>query len=161
MTAVTATIHSVDTSLEGKYLTFILNNEEYGLEILRVREIIGLMDITPVPQVPTYIKGIINLRGKIIPVVDLRLKFGMPEAEYTKETCTIVVDIDNRLMGIIVDTVSEVLDISGEDIEPTPTLGSGIKTDFILGMGKIKGKVKILLDINKVLTVEELATLPV
>ena len=161
MTAITETIHSVDTSLEGKYLTFILNNEEYGLEILRVREIIGLMDITPVPQVPSFMKGIINLRGKIIPVVDLRLKFGMPEAEYTKETCTIVVDIDNRLMGIIVDTVSEVLDINGGDIEPTPTLGSGIKTDFMLGMGKIKGKVKILLDINKVLTIEELATLPV
>lgn len=144
------------SALKGKYLTFVLNHEEYGLEILRVREIIGLMDITPVPQMPHFIKGIINLRGKVIPVVDLRLKFGMPEAEYTKETCTIVVDIENRLMGIVVDTVSEVLDITAKDIEPTPSLGSTIKTDFILGMGKVKGKVKILLDIDKVLTLDEL-----
>ncbi|MEK6560390.1 MAG: chemotaxis protein CheW [Nitrospirota bacterium] len=149
--------NSETKSLEGKYLTFILNNEEYGLEILKVREIIGVMDITPVPQTPPFIKGIINLRGKVIPVVDLRLKFVMPEIEYTKETCIIVVDISNRLMGIIVDTVSEVLDIAAKDIEPTPSLGSDIKTDFILGMGKIKGKVKILLDIDRVLTLNELA----
>ena len=149
--------NSETKSLEGKYLTFILNNEEYGLEILKVREIIGVMDITPVPQTPPFIKGIINLRGKVIPVVDLRLKFVMPEIEYTKETCIIVVDISNRLMGIIVDTVSEVLDIAAKDIEPTPSLGSDIKTDFILGMGKIKGKVKILLDIDRVLTLDELA----
>ena len=149
--------NSETNSLEGKYLTFILNNEEYGLEILKVREIIGVMDITPVPQTPSFIKGIINLRGKVIPVVDLRLKFVMPEIEYTKETCIIVVDISNRLMGIIVDTVSEVLDIAAKDIEPTPSLGSDIKTDFILGMGKIKGKVKILLDIDRVLTLDELA----
>ena len=149
--------NSETNSLEGKYLTFILNNEEYGLEILKVREIIGVMDITPVPQTPPFIKGIINLRGKVIPVVDLRLKFVMPEIEYTKETCIIVVDISNRLMGIIVDTVSEVLDIAAKDIEPTPSLGSDIKTDFILGMGKIKGKVKILLDIERVLTLDELA----
>ena len=144
-------------SLEGKYLTFVLNKEEYGLEILKVREIIGVMDITPVPQTPPFVKGIINLRGKVIPVVDLRLKFTMPEIEYTKETCIIVVDLVSRLMGIIVDTVSEVLDITAKDIEPTPSLGSDIKTDFILGMGKIKGKVKILLDINRVLTFDELA----
>jgi len=144
-------------SLEGKYLTFVLNNEEYGLEILKVREIIGVMDITHVPQTPPYIKGIINLRGKVIPVVDLRLQFTMPEIEYTKETCIIVVDIGNRLMGIIVDTVSEVLDITAKDIEPTPSLGNDIKTNFILGMGKIKGEVKILLDINRVLTFDELA----
>lgn len=149
--------HSDTSTLEGKYLTFVLNHEEYGLEILKVREIIGLMEITPVPQTPAFIKGIINLRGKVIPVVDLRLKFGMPEAEYTKETCIIVVNIDNRLMGIIVDTVSEVLDINAKDIEPAPSLGSSIKTDFILGMGKIKGKVKILLGIEKVLALEELA----
>ncbi|HAS17171.1 MAG: chemotaxis protein CheW [Nitrospirae bacterium RIFCSPLOW2_12_42_9] len=160
MTTAVETINNLDTSaLEGKYLTFILNREEYGLEILKVREIIGLMDITPVPQTPAFMKGIINLRGKVIPVVDQRLKFGMPAAEYTKETCIIVVNIDNRLMGIIVDTVSEVLDIAAKDIEPAPSLGNKIKTDFILGMGKIKGKVKILLDIDKVLTLEELAML--
>src|SRR3972149_3081059 len=91
-------------SLEAKYLTFVLNKEEYGLEILKVREIIGVMDITPVPQTPPFVKGIINLRGKVIPVVDLRLKFTMPEIEYTKETCIIVVDIGSRLMGINDDT---------------------------------------------------------
>ena len=154
----TESVNSLDTnSLEGKYLTFVLNNEEYGLEILKVREIIGLMDITPVPQTPSFMKGIINLRGKVIPVIDQRLKFGIPETEYTKETCIIVVNIENRLMGIIVDTVSEVLDIMAKDIEPPPSLGSSVKTDFMLGMGKIKGKVKILLNIDKVLSLEELA----
>ncbi|MBI5756145.1 MAG: purine-binding chemotaxis protein CheW [Nitrospirae bacterium] len=154
----TESVNNLDTnSLEGKYLTFVLNNEEYGLEILKVREIIGLMDITPVPQTPSCVKGIINLRGKVIPVIDQRLKFGIPETEYTKETCIIVVNIENRLMGIIVDTVSEVLDIMAKDIEPPPSLGSGVKTDFMLGMGKIKGKVKILLDIDKVLSLEQLA----
>jgi len=154
----TESVNNLDTnSLEGKYLTFVLNNEEYGLEILKVREIIGLMDITPVPQTPSFMKGIINLRGKVIPVIDQRLKFGIPETEYTKETCIIVVNIENRLMGIIVDTVSEVLDIMAKDIEPPPSLGSSVKTDFMLGMGKIKGKVKILLNIDKVLSLEELA----
>ena len=140
---------------ESKYLTFVLAKEEYGLEILKVREIISVMDITSVPQTPDFIKGVINLRGKVIPVVDLRLKFGIPEAEYTKETCTIVMDVQGLLMGIVVDTVSEVLDIMKDDIEPPPTFGSRIKTDFILGMGKIKGKVKILLDIDKILSSEE------
>ena len=143
--------------VEGKYLTFFLCDEEYGLEILKVREIICVMDITVVPQTPNFIKGVINLRGKVIPVVDLRLKFEMPEAEYTKETCIIVVDVNGLLMGIVVDTVSEVLDIAEADIEPSPAFGSTIKTDFILGMGKVKGNVKILLCIDKILSAEELA----
>ncbi len=142
--------------VEGKYLTFILCDEEYGLEILKVREIICIMDITAVPQTPNFIKGVINLRGKVIPVVDLRLKFGMPETEYTKETCIIVVDVQGLLMGIVVDTVSEVMDIAKADIEPSPAFGSTIKTDFILGMGKVKGNVKILLSIDKILSAEEL-----
>lgn len=142
---------------EGKYLTFVLRGEEYGLEILKVREIIGVLDITPVPQTPTFVKGVINLRGKVIPVVDLRLKFGMPPAEYTKETCVIVVDVNGMLMGTVVDTVSEVIDIAESDIEPAPSFGVKINTGFILGMGKIKGKVKILLDIDRVLSTEELA----
>ena len=143
--------------VEGKFLTFILSNEEYGLEILKVREIIGVMDITSVPQTPDFIKGVINLRGKVIPVIDLRLKFGMPETDYTKETCIIVVDVQGMLMGTVVDTVSEVLDIAKNDIESSPTFGGKVKTDFILGMGKVKGKVKILLDIDKILSQEELA----
>jgi len=147
---------SPESSHDGKYLTFVLGEEEYGLEILKVREIIGLMEITTVPQTPKFIKGVINLRGKVIPVIDLRLKFGMPEAEPTEETCIIVVDINNTLMGILVDTVSEVLDIAIGEIEPPPAFSDDIATEFILGMGKIKGNVKILLDINKVLSPEEL-----
>lgn len=142
---------------EGKYLTFVLLEEEYGLEILKVREIIGLLDVTPVPQTPEFVKGVINLRGKVIPVVDLRLKFGMPEAEYTKETCIIVVDVDSLLMGIIVDTVSEVMEIKEDEIEPPPSFGQKVDVKFILGMAKIKGKVKILLQIEKVLSSEEMS----
>ncbi len=146
----------VRTDLDGKYLTFVLGSEEYGLEILKVREIIGVMEITTVPQTPVFIKGVINLRGKVIPVIDLRLKFGMPEAEPTEETCIIVVDIMGSLMGILVDTVSEVLDINANQIEPAPAFGGSIDTNFILGMGKVKDRVEILLDINKVLSTEEL-----
>ncbi|MBI3793789.1 MAG: purine-binding chemotaxis protein CheW [Nitrospinae bacterium] len=141
---------------EGKYLTFVLGHEEYGLEILKVREIISVMEITEVPQVPPFIKGVINLRGKVIPIIDLRLKFGMSAIEYTRETCIIVVNVRDLLLGIVVDTVAEVLDIMEKDIDPPPTFGSQIKTDFILGMGKVKGKVKILLDIDMVLSSEEL-----
>ncbi len=136
---------------EGKYLTFALGHEEYGLEILGVREIIGLMDITGVPQMPEYVKGVINLRGKVIPVIDLRLKFGMARQDYTKETCIIVINVSNTLMGIVVDRVCEVLDISKENIEPAPSFGTKLRTEFITGMGKVGDKVKILLDIEKVL----------
>ncbi|MBT7592157.1 MAG: purine-binding chemotaxis protein CheW [Candidatus Scalindua sp.] len=142
---------------EGKYLTFVLGTEEYGIEILKVREIIGLMDITSVPQTPDYMKGVFNLRGKVIPVIDLRLKFAMSERDYTQETCTIVVEVDNALIGIVVDSVSEVVDISGKDIEVTPDFGKTIDTDFIMGLGKTKGKIIILLDIEQVLSIEELA----
>lgn len=142
--------------LAGKYLTFVLDQEEYGIEILKVREIIGMIEVTPVPQVPHYIKGVINLRGKVIPVADLRLKFGMEEKGYDEETCIIVLDVSGKLMGAIVDTVSEVLDVVGEQIEPTPDFGSKLDTEYILGMGKIGDKVKILLDIDKVLASDEI-----
>jgi purine-binding chemotaxis protein CheW len=140
----------------GKYLTFVLGDEEYGLDILRVREIIGVMEITSVPQTPQFVKGVINLRGKVIPVIDLRLKFSMEERDATKETCIIVVDVQDTLVGIMVDTVSEVLDISTEQIEDPPRFGTQVDTDFILGMGKVNNKVKILLDIEKVLSSEDL-----
>ena len=140
---------------EGKYLTFALANEEYGLEILKVREIIGYMDITAVPQTPHHVKGVINLRGQVIPVVDLRSKFGMDTTDVTEETCIIVVEItqkkQNFQTGIVVDRVQEVLDILGTDIEDSPQFGSNVDTDFILGMGKIGDTVKILLNIDKVL----------
>jgi len=145
---------------EGKYLTFELARENYGLEILKVREIIGMMDITAVPQTPAFVKGLINLRGKVIPVVDLRLKFGLPEKEYTERTAIIVVETrmasGSVQMGIVVDTVSEVMNIAGQDIESTPNFGARLKTDYILGMAKVKGRVIILLDIDRVLTDEEL-----
>jgi purine-binding chemotaxis protein CheW len=140
---------------EGKYLTFALGPEEYGLEILKVREIIGYMEITAVPQTPHEVKGVINLRGQVIPVIDLRSKFGMETAEVTEESCIIVVEISqnntNFSTGIVVDHVQEVLDIAGQDIEDAPQFGSSVDTDFILGMGKISDSVKILLDIDKVL----------
>jgi purine-binding chemotaxis protein CheW len=146
---------------EGKYLTFALGPEEYGLEILKVREIIGYMDITAVPQTPQHVKGVINLRGQVIPVIDLRTKFGMETAEVTEESCIIVVEIcqgaRNFSTGIVVDHVQEVLDIDGQDIEDAPQFGASVDTDFILGMGKIGDSVKILLDINKVLGGDDLA----
>ena len=141
---------------EGKFLTFVLGSEEYGVEILRVREIIGLMDITTVPQTPDYMKGVINLRGKVIPVIDLRLKFSMQEEEHTEETCVIVAEVNNTSIGIIVDSVSEVLDIKSDEIEETPSFWQGINTDFIMGMGKTREKIIILLDIERVLSSEEL-----
>jgi purine-binding chemotaxis protein CheW len=144
----------------GKYLTFALAEEEYGLEILKVREIIGIMDITAVPRTPGFVKGVINLRGKVIPVVDLRLKFGMAEAERTEQTCIIVVDVGRVEMGIIVDKVSEVLNIAGGDIEDTPSFGVNVDTGFILGLGKANNRVTILLDIAKVLSSDELIDLP-
>jgi purine-binding chemotaxis protein CheW len=139
----------------GKYLTFLLDREDYGVAILKVREIIGLMDITKVPQTPDFVEGVINLRGKVIPVIDLRTKFGLARTEYNDQTCIIVVDV-GAMMGIIVDTVNEVHDIPAANIEPAPRFGSAVDTSFILGMGKVKDDVKILLDIDRVLTSEEL-----
>lgn len=131
------------------YLTFRLGEEVYGLKILTVQEIIGLIHITPVPRMPEYVRGVINLRGKIIPVIDLRVKFGMPAKEDTRQSCIIVVEIptDDRLvtMGIAVDSVSEVLNIPAESIAPPPTVGAA-QVDFILGMGKIGSTVVALLD---------------
>ena len=145
---------------EGKYLTFSLAGEEYGIGILKVKEIIGMMNITPVPQTPEFVKGVINLRGKVIPVVDLRLRFALEAAAYTERTCIIVVEVAGAngsvMMGIVVDAVSEVLNIRGADIENTPAFGVRLNTDFILGMAKAAGGIKILLDIDRVLNSEDL-----
>lgn len=143
----------------GKYLTFLLADESFGLEILKVREIIGVMGITPVPKTPDYVKGVINLRGRVIPVVDLRVKFGLEEAEQTDETCIIVVDINDSQTGILVDTVDEVLDIDDTEIDQAPDFGAAVETDYILGVAKIGTSVKILLDIDKVLSEKDLAVL--
>jgi purine-binding chemotaxis protein CheW len=144
----------------GKYLIFHLGAEEFGTEVLKVREIMGLQDITTVPQVPAYVKGVINLRGKVIPVVDLRLKFALPPEEYTARTCIVVVRTqqgdEELLIGMIVDGVVEVLNLLPTDIEDTPDFGPGVVTPYLKGMAKIKGKVKILLDIDQVLSTTEL-----
>lgn len=145
----------------GKYLAFHLGREEFAIQVLKVREIMGIQDITAVPQTPVYVKGVINLRGKVIPVVDLRLKFGLPEVEYTQRTCIIVVQIQGQggsvsLTGIVVDEVSEAVNIAASEIEDTPDFGDGVATPYILGMAKSKGKVKILLDIDRVLSTQDL-----
>ena len=148
---------------EGKYLTFSLANEEYGIGILKIKEIIGMMPITSVPQTPGFVKGVVNLRGKVIPVIDLRLRFGIQEIDYTERTCIIVVEIGSDgghiEVGIVVDAVSEVINIKSEEIQDAPNFGTRLNTDFILGMAKMEGGVKILLDIDQVLHAAEVEML--
>ncbi|MCB2184996.1 MAG: chemotaxis protein CheW [Deltaproteobacteria bacterium] len=154
---------SLAERIAGKYLTFALAEEEYGLEILRVREIIGMMEITPVPKTPEFVLGVINLRGKVIPVIDLRLKFGLPYKDPDERTCVIVAEVQHEgstvQMGIVVDRVNEVVDVKASDVEPTPSFGVSLDTTFILGMAKVGEKVKILLDVDRVLTGSEMSTL--
>ncbi|MDM8537399.1 chemotaxis protein CheW [Desulfobacterales bacterium HSG17] len=154
-----AAIKATTTKL-GKYLTFKLNEEEYGIGIIKVKEIIGMMTITSVPRTPEFVKGVVNLRGKVIPIIDLRLKFSMEAIPYSERTCIIVVEIDSNdatvLIGIVVDAVSEVLNINEDEIEETPTFGTELDTEYILGMAKMEGAVKILLNIDKVLSPKEI-----
>lgn len=147
----------------AKYLTVVLENEAYGIAVLKVREIIRLQKITPVPQVPSFVKGVINLRGRVIPVVDLRAKFGL-KAEFAERTCIVVVQVKlpNEqvvAMGLIVDCVEEVVTLSSSEIEPTPDFGARIDTAYILGMAKVKGQVKTLLDIDRVVAPETVQAL--
>jgi purine-binding chemotaxis protein CheW len=152
---------SAMVSQEGKYLISILEGEEYGIGILNVKQIIRMRPITSVPRTPGFIKGVINLRGKIIPVIDLRLRFGMPARGYTERTCIIVVEINAQTcrlqIGVAVDAVSEVLTIKAEGIEAAPPYGSRLNMDFILGLAKMNGGIKILLDIDRVLSCQETA----
>jgi purine-binding chemotaxis protein CheW len=148
----------------NKFLTFILGDEFYGIPILKVKEIIGMMTITQVPRMPGFMKGVINLRGKIIPVMDLRIKFDMEKMDYHDRTCIIVVEMDSdgarKLTGVVVDTVSEVLDISPENIEPPPAYhGGNVDQEFLIGMGKVKDKVVMILDTDKILTANEMRVL--
>ena len=148
---------------EGKYLTFSLAEEEYGIGILKIKEIIGMMAITTIPNAPAFVKGVVNLRGKVIPVLDLRQRFGMVPIEYNDRTCIIVVEIESDsgilLIGTVVDSVSEVASINREDIEETPAFGVSLDTSYILGMAKVDDGVKILLDIDQVLTPGEMSRL--
>ncbi|MGQ9696218.1 MAG: chemotaxis protein CheW [Thermodesulfobacteriota bacterium] len=161
LTSVNQAIKEI-TNREGKYLTFSLGGEEYGIGILKIKEIIGMMSITAVPRTPPFVKGVINLRGKVIPVIDLRVKFGMEDRAYTEKTCIIVLEIKGQnsvFMGIVVDAVSEVLNIKASEIEETPKLGTNLDLDYISGIAKINGGIKILLDIEKVLNQEGLSIL--
>jgi len=148
----------LSASLAGKYLTVVLDNEAYGIAVLKVREIIRMQKITPVPQMPDFVKGVINLRGRVIPVVDLRVKFGL-KAEFAERTCIVVVQVKLPTeqivqMGLIVDSVEEVVTLTNEEIEPTPDFGTKVNTEYLLGMAKVKGQVKTLLDIDRVVAPE-------
>ena len=143
----------------GKYLIFALEGEEYGLGILTVREIVSLLPLTPVPQTPSYVKGVMNLRGKVIPVIDLRVKFGLAEAASDRQTAIIVVQIGDAQAGILVDHVLEVADVPAESIEDVPDFGGGLDVRFVDGLGKLDGRVLILLNIEKVLNAEGLAAI--
>jgi len=148
-----------EDTLANKYLTFQLGNEEYGLEIRYVTEILGIQKITKIPRLPDFIKGVINLRGRVIPVMDVRIRFKMEPKTYDERTCVIVVNIQDRSVGLIVDTVSEVVDIPESEIEPPPTLGDSAGNEFVQGMGKIEKTIKILLNINKLLYEKEVVAL--
>lgn len=148
---------------QNQYLTFYLDREEFGVGILKVKEILEYSTPTRVPMVPEFIQGVINLRGSVVPVVDLKAKFHMPDSEITKKSCVIIIEVnmegDDTTMGILVDAVSEVMDIVPEDIEPSPSFGAKIKVDFIQGMAKLENQFVMLLDLDKVLSIEELAVL--
>lgn len=145
--------------LAGKYLTFVLGNEAYGIAVLKVREIIRLIDITPVPRMPRHIRGVINLRGKVVPILDLRLRFALSDAAMNEHTCTIVsqVTFPNGVVamtGFVVDNMEEVLQIQPDELEPAPDFGAQLDTEFIVAMAKVKGGVKVLLDIDKIVASE-------
>lgn len=143
----------------GKFLTFKLGAEEYGLEILKVAEIIGMLPITWVPRTPEFIRGVVNLRGKVIPIMDLRMKFGMETIETTDHTCIIVVQVKGIRIGVVVDEVSEVMDIADADIEDAPSFGAEVDTEYLLGIAKANGRVELLLDIEQVISAQDLAAL--
>jgi purine-binding chemotaxis protein CheW len=160
---ITSLLESQGRSREGKYLTFRLGEEEFGIGILKVKEIIGMMAFTPIPRTPEFVKGVINLRGKVIPVLDLRLKFSLEPIPYDERTCIVVVQAQGETIstsiGLVVDAVNEVANIKGEDIENTPCFGVRLDTAYILGMAKSGENVRILLDIDRVLGTEELSLL--
>ncbi|MGD0279471.1 MAG: chemotaxis protein CheW [Smithella sp.] len=150
---------SMGDSRAGKYLTFFLASEEYGVEILKVQEIIGRMPITPVPLTSRYIRGVINLRGKIHPIMDLNIKFGMDPTIITDETGIIVIKTASLMMGIMVDKVSEVINVASGDIADTPSFGADVNTEYLLGVGKTGGRIRLLLDIEKVITATDVINL--
>ena len=164
MTSDTATLELRGADHAGKYLTFALAEEEFGVPVLKVREIVRMMDITTVPHMPSHVRGVINLRGKVIPVIDLRVKLGFPAADYTERTCIVIAEIAlpvaRVLMGVIVDRVAEVLSLASHEIEPTPEFGERVQTDYMRGVAKVKGRVKILIDLDRVLGGDGVGVMP-
>lgn len=156
MPEINAETSATEDAQKGKYLTFLLGNEVYAIEINYVTEIVGIQPITEVPELPAYIKGIINLRGRIIPVMDVRLRFGKPPVDYNDRTCIIVINIEDISIGLIVDNVSEVLSISDENIVPPPEINKNTESRCIKAIGKAENDVKLILDCNKLLTVEDM-----
>ena len=161
--ALTAARHLAAAGEAHQYLTFLLGGEMYAVGILNVKEIIEYGNLTEIPMMPAFIRGVINLRGSVVPVVDLAARFGQTQSEVGKRTCIVIVEVrqgdDKQDLGIMVDAVSEVLEIPGSEIEPPPSFGAKIRAEFIAGMGKVAGKFVILLDIQKVLSVDEIASL--
>lgn len=156
-------VKDVENKGEKKYLMFYLNEENYGIPILQVNEIIGVMEITPIPKTPNFMKGIINLRGKIIPVIDLRLKFSMEERKYDQLTCIIIVELviagHKSFVGVVVDKVAEVVNVYSNDVELPPQYGQEDENNFLTGIGKVKDKVVMLLDIESIINCQELVNL--
>ena len=158
-----AKLPAAATAQAQQYLTFMLGGETYAMGILSIKEIIEYGNLTSVPRMPEFISGVINLRGAVVPVIDLGARFGKHAASITRRTCIVIVEVDNgeetQVVGVVVDAVNEVLEISAAEIEPSPSFGANIRADFIDGMGKIDNKFVILLNIQQVLSVEEIATL--
>ncbi len=154
-TAAEASLEMEDDSMKNRYLTFRVGDEDYGIEIMYVTEIVGMQKVTEVPDMPDYVKGVINLRGQVIPVMDVRTRFKIPPKEYDDRTCAIVVNMDSTIIGLIVDSVDEVMNISDEEISPPPAINESWSCRFINGMGKVNNRVKILLDVSRLLSNEE------
>lgn len=147
----------------GQYLTFLLGGEMYAIDILNIKEIIEYGQVTEVPMMPAFIRGVINLRGRVVPVINLLARFGKPSTEITWRSCIVIIEAgteeERQDIGVVVDSVSEVLDIPASEVEPAPSFGSKIRSDFIGGMGKVNGKFVVMLDVNKVLSVDEMSML--
>lgn len=154
---------SSDTEPVSQYLTFVLSAEIFAMGILAIKEIIEYANLTEVPMMPGYVRGVINLRGSVVPVIDLSVRFGKPASPVTKRTCIVIIEIvangERHVLGVVVDAVNAVLDIPSTEIEPPPAFGASIRTDFIQGMGKVNGKLVILLDVDHVLAADEMDVL--
>lgn len=153
---------TTEVAEQGQYLTFMLAGEEYALGILRVKEIIEYDVLTTLPSVPPHVRGVINLRGSVVPVIDLSLRFGLPERPVTKRTCIIIVEIDHQgdrvVMGVIADAVSQVIDLRRDEVEPAPAFGTSVRTDHLVGMGKVGKKFILILDVDRVLSPGDMAS---